>query len=216
MNIDESKKAMIECQLVSRGIKSQRVLDAFLEIPRHEFIPPELMSQAYADCPLPIGKGQTISQPYMVALMTELLDLKGDERVLEIGTGSGYQAAILSRLAKDVYSVERIEVLAQSAQTRLRKFGYNNVHIYTDDGTVGLEEFAPYGRIIVTAGAPEIPPLLVEQLNDGGKLVIPVGGRLTQSLMLIEKNGQEVSSKDVCGCVFVPLIGEKGWKVKYE
>ncbi len=207
---------MVERQIISRGIKDERLLGVFLKVPRHEFLGHESLTSAYEDCPLPIGSGQTISQPYMAALMTELLALKGHERILEIGTGSGYQTAILAELAKEVYSVERIEVLAAAARKRLEKLGYNNAHIYVGDGTQGLKEFAPYDGIIVTAGAPDVPSLLVEQLKDRGKLVIPVGGRLMQSLMLIEKNGEEIITKDICGCVFVPLIGEKGWKGRYE
>jgi len=214
VDFDALRKLMVERQLIERGIKDKRVLDVFLKIPRHKFIAPELANSAYDDCPLPIGSGQTISQPFMVALMTELLALKGTERVLELGTGSGYQTAILAALAKEVYSVERIEKLANAANERLDDMGINNVHIQIGDGTLGLEDFQPYEAIMVTAGAPEIPRALTEQLSEGGRLVIPEGGRFTQTLMLLEKHEGKIAQQEICGCVFVPLLGKQGWKIK--
>ncbi len=203
---------MVKTQLIARGIKDKRVLAAFLKVPRHKFVAPELVKSAYEDCPLPIGNGQTISQPYMVALMTELLKLTGPERVLEIGTGSGYQTAILAELAKEVYSIERIEKLAENARKSLHDAGYHNVNINVGDGSLGLSEFEPYDGIIVTAGAPETPSFLPAQLKDGGRLVIPVGGSFSQTLIVCEKTGKELLSKEICGCIFVPLLGEAGWK----
>lgn len=214
MDFKELRQLMVDVQLVSRGIKDKRVLAAFMNVPRHEFLPADMKSSAYEDCPLPIGNGQTISQPYMVALMSEILALKGTERVLEIGTGSGYQAAILSELAREVYSVERIEKLAHAAEENLKRLGYFNVHIHVCDGSLGLSAFAPYDGIIVTAGAPRIPASLIKQLKEGGRLVIPVGGNFSQVLTVAEKKKEESCVNEVCGCIFVPLIGEEGWKSK--
>jgi len=210
-NFDEMRKIMVQTQLAGRGISDKRVLDAFLKVPRHEFVPDEFREDAYNDYPLSIGANQTISQPYMVALMTECLALKGNEKVLEIGTGSGYQAAILAELAKDVYSVERIEPLAAGAKKVLDSLGYKNCNIKIGDGTLGWSDFAPYDGIIVTAGAPAIPEALVKQLKDTGRLVAPIGGGFGQILTIVEKKGASIKTTDVCGCVFVPLIGEEGW-----
>lgn len=216
MDFEILKKRMVKDQLIGRGIKDQKVLSVFSRLPRHEFITPELVKSAYEDCPLPIGSGQTISQPYMVAFMTELLKLTGKEKVLELGTGSGYQSAVLATLAEKVYSIERIEKLANLAREHLKNLGIDNVEVQVGDGTLGLKDFHPYDAIIVTAGAPKIPPALIEQLADGGRLVIPVGGRFSQEIVLIEKKGDEVIETKECGCVFVPLIGEQGWKSGYE
>jgi protein-L-isoaspartate(D-aspartate) O-methyltransferase len=202
---------MVEAQLVGRGIRNRAVLDAFRSVARHEFVPPEYRNEAYSDHPLPIGNGQTISQPYMVATMTEHLALKGGERVLEVGTGSGYQAAILSRIAGRVYSVERFAGLAARASSVIRALGYFNFEAKVGDGTLGWEENSPYDGIIVTAGAPRIPDSLIRQLKDGGRLVIPIGGEFSQILTVAEKNGDMVRTTEVCGCVFVPLIGKEGW-----
>lgn len=202
---------MVESQLRGRGIKDERVLGAMETVPRHLFAGPDMEDRAYDDCALPIGEGQTISQPYMVALMTELLELKGDEKVLEIGTGSGYQAAVLSLLASEVYSVERIDSLAVKAQKLLVDQMYGNVTVVISDGTVGLPEHAPYDGIIVTAGAPEVPSQYVEQLKINGRLVIPVGSRYSQVLYLIRKTLQGIERHVSTGCVFVPLIGKDGW-----
>ncbi|MDD5745624.1 MAG: protein-L-isoaspartate(D-aspartate) O-methyltransferase [Candidatus Omnitrophica bacterium] len=216
MNFDALRKSMIDLQIRGRGIHDSRVLAAMERVHRHEFVAAELASSAYEDCPLPIGSGQTISQPYMVALMSELLALQGDERVLEIGTGSGYQTAILAQLCREVYSVERIPRLAVAAQEHLQRCGYENTRVYTGDGTIGLAEFQPYDRIIVTAGAPALPQTLADQLNPGGRLVIPIGDRFLQKLMVVEKHGPEIVQQEVCGCVFVPLLGKEGWKVYNE
>lgn len=208
----EYRDRMVVRQLEPRGIKDPAVLEAFRAVPRHDFAPGASLAEAYGDHPLPIGEGQTISQPYMVALMTQCLRLEGHEKVLEIGTGSGYQAAILSRLADTVYSVERIPRLAERAKKVLKKHGYTNVKIKVADGTLGWPELAPFDAIMVTAGAPDTPPPLIEQLAGRGRLVIPVGGEYSQSLAVLEKREGEVGRRDVCGCVFVPLIGAHGWK----
>jgi len=202
---------MVKKQLAARGIKSDKVLDAFRKVPREKFVSEKFAPSAYADHPLPIGEGQTISQPYMVALMTECLELTGKEKVLEIGAGSGYQAAILAELTKEVYSVERIPSLAKFAKKNLDNLGYLNVKIKIGDGTLGWEELSPFDRIIVTAGAPKIPQSLINQLNVKGKIVIPVSSDFGQMLTLIEKENDKLSTTNICGCVFVPLIGKEGW-----
>lgn len=208
---DILREKMVNEQLIPRGIHDERVLRAFRSVQRHKFIPPEFAGEAYQDHPLPIGEGQTISQPYMVALMTQNLALKGEEKVLEIGTGSGYQTAILACLAKEVYSVERVTLLAERTESLLNELGYNNIFIKVADGTLGWKERAPYNGIIVTAAAPKIPEAYIEQLATGGRLIIPVGSRFSQTLTLAEKNETGLSVSDICGCVFVPLIGEDGW-----
>ncbi len=212
MDFDKSRMEMVELQLKSRDIIDSRVIKAMLTVPRHEFVPPELRDVSYGDFPLPIEEGQTISQPYIVALMTQGLALKGDEKVLEIGTGSGYQTAILSRLAKTVYSIERFESLAQKAESVLRKSCYLNVSIIVGDGTKGLKKNAPYDAIIVTAACYKIPDALKEQLKEGGRLIIPIGSQHGQSLVKIMKVGGELIERKMCDCSFVPLIGEDGWK----
>jgi protein-L-isoaspartate(D-aspartate) O-methyltransferase len=212
MNFEVLRKRMVEEQLVPRGIRNRKVLDAFLKVERHKFVPQELLGSAYADYPLPIGEGQTISQPYIVALMTECLDLSGQEKVLEIGTGSGYQAAILAELASEVYSIERFSALARRAEDTLLELGYANIKIKVDDGTLGWEEFAPFDRIIITAAAPRIPLPLSEQLAENGKLVLPLGETFTQVLTVVEKKKDKLESTQVCGCVFVPLVGKYGYK----
>ncbi len=206
------REEMVEKQIRRRGIADKRVLAAILEVPRHEFVPEELRAQAYDDKPLPIGEGQTISQPYMVASMTAALGLTGTERVLEIGTGCGYQAAVLSRLAAEVYSVESRPPLALAAQERLARLGYTNVHVHCGDGTLGLPECAPFDAILVTAAAPAVPAPLLEQLADGGRLVIPVGSEEHQELRLIRKLGGQVASRVIEECRFVPLVGRYGWR----
>ena len=203
---------MISEQLVTRNILDKAVLDAFRNVPRHEFVPEDLQQNAYNDYPLPIGEGQTISQPYMVALMTECLKLQGTDKVLEVGTGSGYQAAILGEIAKEVYSVERFKDLSDRASKILRSLGYRNVHIKSGDGTLGWSEFAPYDAIVVTAGAPSVPDSLVRQLKDEGRLVIPVDrGGFGQILTLVERIGPTTRTSDICACTFVPLVGKEGW-----
>ena len=196
-----------------RGIKDERVLNAMLKVPRHLFVPPEIVDRAYDDCPLPIGKGQTISQPYIVALMTEALELDEDSKVLEIGTGSGYQAAILAEIAKEVYTVERIPELLERARKTIESLGYTNIHFKLGDGTMGWEEEAPFDAIIVTAASPDIPEPLVEQLKIGGRMVIPVGSELTQELLKIRKTGEKrIEVESLGGCIFVKLKGKYGWK----
>lgn len=202
---------MVQEQLIPRGIKDPRALHAFSKIERHKFIPENLRNAAYADFPLPIGEGQTISQPYIVALMTESLNLTGNDKVLEIGTGSGYQTAILAELAGEVYSIERFELLAERAQTILRELGYKNIKIKVGDGTLGWQEASPFDRIIITASSPKIPLPLIDQLADNGKLILPLGESFSQVLTLVEKKEGKLKSIDVCGCVFVPLIGKYGW-----
>ena len=206
------REDMVKYQLVPRGITSKKVLDVFLKVRRDQFINEGYKSSSYADHPLPTGCGQTISQPYMVALMTECLELSKDDKVLEIGTGSGYQTAILAELAKEVYSVERFDSLASEAGATLKKLGYDNITITVGDGTLGWEEFAPYDKIIVTAGAVKIPPALEKQLAEGGKMVIPVGNSFTQMLILATKEKGTLKTEDVCPCVFVPLVGKNGWR----
>jgi protein-L-isoaspartate(D-aspartate) O-methyltransferase len=181
------------------------------DVPRHWFVPEHLADRAYDDDALPIGNGQTISQPYMVAAMTEALDLKGTERVLEIGTGSGYQAAVLSLLVKQVITVENHSSLALAAQERLTRLGYENVHVHNGDGSAGFADAAPYDAILVAAGAPEIPQALARQLREGGRLVIPIGGQKTQELMLAQKEHGELHSRVLFSCQFVPLLGRYGW-----
>lgn len=203
---------MVVNQLEARGIRDQRVLAAMRQVPRHLLVPPALAGRAYDDTPLAIREGQTISQPYVVAWMTELLNLKADDVVLEVGTGSGYQAAVLSRLAAKVYSVERIATLAESAAERLRELGVTNVEVVVGDGSRGLQLHAPYEAVIVTAGSPGVPPLLFEQLAEGGRLVIPVGSSTLQVLTVVEKKrGREVTRSEG-SVVFVPLVGRDGWE----
>ena len=202
---------MVERQLAARGLTSARVLAAMRKVPRHLFVAPALQEGAYDDCPMPIGEGQTISQPYMVALMTELLDVNEDSVVLEIGTGSGYQAAILAELAQQVYTVERLPKLAEQARTVFERLKYQNIRIREGDGTFGWSEHAPYNGIIVTAGAPCVPEALLEQLAENGKLVIPVGDRFLQILQIHTKRGPRIETTTSYHCVFVKLIGQHGW-----
>lgn len=203
---------MVETQIVARGITDRRVVEAMLKVPRHIFVEEAMSAQTYSDSSLPIGEKQTISQPYMVALMTELLQLNGTERVLEIGTGSGYQAAILATIAKRVYTVERIRSLALRARKALDSLGLLNVNIRIDDGTDGWATDAPFDAIIVTAGAPEVPQTLISQLKIGGRLVIPVGDQIEQTLVSITKREDgTVSRENSVSCRFVKLIGKFGW-----
>ncbi|MGD8254126.1 MAG: protein-L-isoaspartate(D-aspartate) O-methyltransferase [Syntrophobacterales bacterium] len=212
MEFATARNRMVESQLVSRGIKDTRVLDTMRKVPRHRFVEEALVSQAYNDHPLPIGEKQTISQPYMVALMTEALDLQGDEKILEIGTGSGYQTAILAELAEKIYSIERIRSLSIRARRILDELGYFNVVLKVGDGTVGAKKEAPFDGIIVTAGSPEIPQPLVDQLAMGGRLVVPVGDKYTQSLMKVVRTKEGITKTDLGGCRFVNLLGRHGWK----
>lgn len=213
MMIDDERARlrMVDEQLAARGIKDRRVLSAMGRVPRHRFVEEALQSRAYDDHALPIGEGQTISQPFMVALMTETLGLKGPEKVLEIGTGSGYQTAVLAELAAKVYSIERIVPLAVKAQRLLASLGYRNVNVKVFDGTYGWKEASPFDAILVTAGSPEIPMPLAEQLKEGGRMVIPVGDRTTQVLKKVTKTSAGLEVTALTGCVFVPLIGGHGW-----
>ena len=204
------RKKMVEQQLIPRGIKNTRLIEAFLKVERHRFIPEHSRDSAYADCPVPIGEKQTISQPYIVALMTERLGLSGAENILEIGTGSGYQTAILAELTNQVYSIERFPTLAHTAEFLLKDLGYSNIKIKLGDGTLGWPEEAPFSRIIVTAAAPEIPLPLAEQLSENGKMVLPQGESHGQVLTLIKKENNQLKAESICGCVFVPLIGKYG------
>jgi protein-L-isoaspartate(D-aspartate) O-methyltransferase len=212
INYEKERSRMVDEQIVGRGVKDERVLAVMRKIPRHEFLPEGIRGMAYNDSALPIGEGQTMSQPYMVALMTEFLGLKGTERVLEIGTGSGYQAAVLAELCQKVYTVERIKTVADKARATLDRLGYKSVAIKVFDGTYGWKEMAPFDAIIVTAGSPDIPAPLVEQLKEGGRLVIPVGDRYGQQLITVVKTAEGTITERSIPCVFVPLIGNHGWK----
>lgn len=209
---DIDREDMVENQIVSRGVHSPQVLEAMRAIPRHSFIPPEYQDMAYGDGPLPIGYGQTISQPYIVALMTELLELQGNEIVLEIGCGSGYQAAVLSRIARQVHTIERHAGLAQMAGKTLEQLKIYNVQIHIGDGTLGLAEFAPYDGIIVTAAAPTVPQTLLDQLGDEGRLVIPVGPHRNQYLERWRRQGDTFRHEKIIPVAFVPLVGKWGWE----
>ena len=212
---EKMRKKMVDSQLRSRGVRDERVLRAMEKIPRHLFVEEGLRDQAYSDHPLPIGERQTISQPYMVALMTEALSLGGTEKVLEVGTGSGYQAAVLAELADRVFSIERIAKMADRARRILGALRYSNVLIKVGDGTYGWKDEAPFDGIIVTAGAPKVPETLVAQLAVGGRLVIPVGDRFTQTLFRVVRRSEDpgdVEKEDLGGCRFVDLIGDHGWK----
>lgn len=212
-NHDAARERMVRYQLQARGITHPRVLDAMRKVPRHLFVPPERIFDAYSDHALPIGAGQTISQPYMVALMTALLDPAPSHRVLEIGTGSGYQAAILAELANEVVTIEREQTLSERAREVLESLGYRNITFVVGDGTEGYPPLAPYDGIIVTAGAPFIPQPLIEQLASGGRLVIPVGHHYEQVLTVAEKDADgRVHLSEHGYCVFVPLIGKHGWQ----
>jgi protein-L-isoaspartate(D-aspartate) O-methyltransferase len=201
---------MIE-RLRAQGIRDERVLEVMSKVPRHQFISEEYWDRAYANHPLPIEEGQTISQPYIVALMTEALELEGTDHVLEIGTGSGYQTAILAELAAEIYTIERSRLLLEQARARLQTAGYQNIHFKLGDGTIGWEEFAPYDAIIATGAVPKVPTSFLRQLKDGGRLVLPVGDRQVQKLLKICRQGDETIERDLCYCSFLPLVGEEGW-----
>ena len=206
-----ARLVMVQSQLQRRGITDARVLQAMREVPRHLFAPPEWRHEAYSDRPLPIGDEQTISQPYRVAIMTQSLALQGHEHVLEIGTGSGYQAAVLSRLAAHVSSIEYFADLADSARALLQRLGYINVEVIVGDGGLGLPAQAPYDGIIVAAAAPHVPQPLLAQLAEGGRLVIPVGSATSQELFIITRRGDDYAQERSVPCRFVPLLGEEGW-----
>lgn len=202
---------MVESQLLSRGIHDERVLAAMLRVPRHEFVPEEYRSSAYADHPIPIGEGQTISQPFIVAVSLQALALKGTEKVFEVGTGSGYQTGLLAVLAHEVYSIERHAALAREAEAVLGKLGFNNTQVTVGDGSNGLEEFAPYDAMLVSAAAPRIPQSLFRQLTEDGCIVIPVGPPQAQELQLVRKHEGEPIVQVIEGCRFVPLVGAEGY-----
>jgi len=214
IDFSKARLKMVEEQIISRGIKDEKLIAAMNKIPRHLFVEEALQSQAYTDHPLPIGEKQTISQPYMVALMTEALLLTGKERVLEIGTGSGYQTAILAELSEKVFSVERIRPLAIRARKLLYELGYFNIEIKIFDGTFGWMDESPFDAIMVTAGSPDIPQPLIDQLAIGGRLVIPVGDALVQDLFRVTKTEAGVKKDDFGGCRFVKLIGKYGWEAE--
>lgn len=208
----EERLRMVRDQVEARGVDDRRVLDAMREIPRHLFISDEYRDAAYHDRPLPIGSGQTISQPYIVGLMTSLLELKQSDKVLEIGAGSGYQAALLSKLARTVVTVERLPEIAAKAKEVMQHLGIINVKVVVEDGTLGYAPDAPYDGIIITAASPDIPPPLIGQLADKGRLVAPVGSRDIQQLVRIRKQGDRISRETFGGVVFVPLLGHHGWQ----
>ena len=205
------RRKMVEEQLVERGVKNLSVLEAMSRVPRHLFAQDSLQHRAYGDTPLPIGENQTISQPYIVGAMTEALALKGEERVLEIGTGSGYQTAIIAELCRQVFTIERLNNLSRKAQNILESLNYMNIVFKMFDGTYGWPDQAPFDAIFITASAPEIPDSLVKQLGDGGRLVAPIGGADKQKLVVLTKKGDRVSRRDLVNCKFVPLIGKYGW-----
>ncbi len=205
------RAAMIESQVRARGVRDPRVLEAMLRVPRHLFVPPSRASEAYSDQPLSIGEDQTISQPFIVAAMTEALELAGEERVLEVGTGSGYQTALLAHLAREVISIEVRATLAATARERLARLGFANVTVLCRDGSCGYAERALYDAILVTAAAPAVPPPLVEQLAESGRLVIPVGPPDTQELLRLRKTAGRTAREVLHYCRFVPLLGSHGW-----
>jgi protein-L-isoaspartate(D-aspartate) O-methyltransferase len=207
-----ARERMVKNQLVPRGIKDKGVLTAMGKIHRHLFVEEALVGEAYNDHPLPIGNKQTISQPYIVALMTQALGFTGREKTLEIGTGSGYQTAILAELSEKVYTIERIRPLMENARSLLNRLGYTNILFKAFDGTIGWKEYAPFDAIMITAGAPAIPEPLLDQLADGGKMIIPIGDRFSQQLILVTKNGDSYREDNLGGCRFVDLIGTYGWK----
>jgi protein-L-isoaspartate(D-aspartate) O-methyltransferase len=212
INLENARKRMVESQIKARGINDSRLIDAMLKVPRHIFVEEAMAAQAYSDTALPIGEKQTISQPYMVALMTELLQLTGTEKVLEIGTGSGYQTAILAQLAARVYTLERVRPLALKARKALDSLGLLNINMRIEDGTAGWEAEAPFDAIIVSAGAPDVPLQLIDQLCIGGRLVIPVGTQTEQVLARLIKGADcSVTREDFVNCRFVRLIGQFGW-----
>jgi len=208
----EMREEMVETQLRRRGVKDIAVLKAMATVPRHEFVPAVFKDLAYRDEPLAIGEGQTISQPYIVAAMTEALCLTGNERVLDVGTGCGYQAAVLAELAGEVHSIELRPSLAKAASERLHALGFTRVHVHCGDGTLGLQEFAPFDAILVAAAAPRVPQALLEQMSEGARLIAPLGTPEQQRLILIRKHGSEYATEQREACRFVPLLGEYGWR----
>ena len=211
LSFDEARQRMVDAQIRRRGVRDARVLDVMERVPRERFAPDDLADRAYGDHPLPLGFGQTISQPYMVARMTELCALQGDERVLEIGAGSGYQTAILCELAREVFAIEIVVELAEQARSRLAALGYENVQLDCFDGSRGWREHAPFDAILVAAGAPDIPPVLLHQLADFGRLIIPVGQREDQRLARVTRGAEAFTTEWFTECRFVDLVGQYGW-----
>ena len=208
------RRKMVEGQLLGRGIKDLLVMEAMSRVPRHLFVNSSLQHRAYGDCPLPIGENQTISQPYIVALMTQVLQLKGEERVLEIGTGSGYQTAILAELVSQVFTIERIKPLAKNTKLLLEQLRYENIIFKVFDGTYGWRDQAPFDAILISASTPNVPEVLIAQLGDQGRLVAPVGSKDSQDLIVLKKNGNKLVRRKIGGCKFVPLIGKFAWPVE--
>lgn len=205
------RQQMVQYQIASRGVADERILQAMRHVPRHRFVPPDYQDQAYDDHPLPIGSGQTISQPYIVAFMTEQLALKGDDKVLEVGTGSGYQAAVLARLVRQVHTIERVAELAEKAEIIFKELNLTNIKVHVGDGSLGWVLDSPYQAILVTAAAPACPPALLEQLDLGGRMIIPVGERFHQTLELWQRDSDGLHCQDILPVMFVPLKGEQGW-----
>ncbi|MBU1125048.1 MAG: protein-L-isoaspartate(D-aspartate) O-methyltransferase [Candidatus Omnitrophica bacterium] len=210
MDKDALRTLMVDEQLHRRGIKNKKILDAFATVPRHRFIPQASQNSAYADHPVAIGENQTISQPYIVALMLEYLEIIPKDRILEIGTGSGYQTALLEILSHQVYTIERIPILAKRAESFLQELNTSSIFFRTGDGTLGWPEYAPFDKIIVSAATREIPLPLIEQLGEDGRMVLPLGDSFSQMLTLVEKKRGSIETTDICGCVFVPLVGGFG------
>ncbi|MDZ4159681.1 MAG: protein-L-isoaspartate(D-aspartate) O-methyltransferase [Anaerolineaceae bacterium] len=211
-SFESLREQMVLLQIMNRSIKDERILEVMGEVPRHIFVPPDMQEMAYEDGPLPIGCGQTISQPYIVALMTSLLELKGDENVLEIGTGSGYQAAILAHLAKTVHTVEIHPELAERASSKLAELGLMNVQVHVGDGSLGWQAAAPYQAILITAAAPAAAEPIMRQLDRGGRLVLPIGSRYRQELVRYKRDGDKLTQEDIIPVAFVPLRGQHGWR----
>lgn len=211
---ESKRRAMVENQLRRRGIRDERVLEAMFTVPRHEFVPPAYVGAAYDDRPLPIGESETISQPYIVAAMTQAAQVQPGDKALEVGTGAGYQAAILAHLGAKVYTVERNFQLAEATRPRLARLGYRDIEVVWGDGSEGYAPGAPYQVILVTAGAPDVPAILLQQLAEGGRMVIPIGDLRHQDLSVLTKHGNEITKQVLDPCQFVPLIGKHGWPDK--
>jgi len=212
MVFENKRNNMVKNQIESRGVTDELVLRAMRKVPRHLFVEEAIRETAYGDFPLPIGEGQTISQPYMVAVMTEKLELDKSCKVLEIGTGSGYQTAVLAEICERVFTIERVASLEKKARIRLENMGYTNIAFKIGDGTLGWSQFAPYDGILVTAGSPSVPQVLFSQLTEGGRMVIPIGNSFSQMLTVVTKQNGEMLEEPCFGCTFVPLIGREGWE----